>query len=159
MIRVSCIALLAALFGAASPIAQAPANTLLVVIDDLGPEFVQCYGGVANPPATPNLNALAGKGVRFANAYANPVCTPTRACLMTGRHAFRSGMEVTCMPGDAGLRPEEWLLPEGLGALGYACAYIGKWHLGDRHGLATPNVQGWPHFVGALYGNIPNYTA
>ena len=138
--------------------AQSPPNLLVVVVDDLGPEYVGCYQQQANPPATPNLDQLAAQGVRFANAYANPVCTPTRACLMTGRHAFRSGMEVTCMAGDAGLRDEEWILPEAMASRGYARAYIGKWHLGDRHGHSTPNVQGWPHFVGALYGNLPNYT-
>lgn len=135
-----------------------PANMLLVVIDDLGTDYVGCYRQNPNAPATPVLDSLAQKGIRFTNAYANPVCTPTRACLMTGRHAFRSGMEVTCMPGDLGMRDEEWTLPEAMGSLGYSCALIGKWHLGDRHGAMTPNVQGWPHFVGALYGNIPSYT-
>jgi arylsulfatase A-like enzyme len=138
--------------------AQSPPNLLVVIVDDLGPEYVRCYQQQANPPATPNIDQLAAQGVRFANAYANPVCTPTRACLMTGRHAFRSGMEVTCMQGDAGLRDDEWILPEAMGSRGYARALIGKWHLGDRHGPSTPNVQGWPHFVGALYGNLPNYT-
>ena len=141
-----------------APLVRTPDNLLVVVVDDLGADYVGCYQLNPNPPATPTIDALAQQGVRFANAYANPVCTPTRACLMTGRHAFRSGMEVTCMPGDRGMRDEEWTLPEAMGSRGYERAFVGKWHLGDRHGAATPNVQGWPHFVGALYGNIPSYS-
>ena len=139
--------------------ADSPHNLLVVLVDDLGTDYLGCYQQNPAPPTTPNIDALARQGVQFTNAYANPVCTPTRACLMTGRHAFRSGMEVTCMPGDSGMRDEEWTLPEAMGMRGYARAFIGKWHLGDRHGARTPNVQGWPHFVGALYGNIPNYSS
>ena len=137
---------------------DSPQNLLVVLVDDLGTDYLGCYQQNPAAPATPNIDALALQGVRFDSAYANPVCTPTRACLMTGRHAFRNSLELTCTPGDPGLRDEEWTLPEAITTSGYAQAFIGKWHLGDRHGSRTPNVHGWQHFAGALYGNIPNYT-
>ncbi|MEQ1631020.1 MAG: sulfatase-like hydrolase/transferase [Planctomycetota bacterium] len=136
---------------------SAQANVLLVVLDDLGPDYIACYQQNAQPPATPTLDQLANSGLRFTAAYADPVCTPTRACLATGRHAFRSGVVVTCNIGDPGMRDEEVTLPEALSASGYARALVGKWHIGDRHGSITPNVQGWPHFAGSLYGNIPSH--
>ncbi len=136
---------------------SAQSNVLMVVIDDLGPDYLACYQQNANPPSTPTIDQLASSGLRFAQAYADPVCTPTRVCLATGRHAFRSGVVVTCNPGDPGLRDEEVTLPEALSTSGYARALVGKWHMGDRHGGVTPNVHGWPHFAGTLYGNIPNH--
>ncbi|MGE3172180.1 MAG: sulfatase-like hydrolase/transferase [Planctomycetota bacterium] len=138
-------------------VAQQRHNVLLVMIDDLGPEYVGCYAGLPNPPATPVLDQFAATGVRFENAIADPVCTPSRACLQTGRHAFRSDSVMVLYVGDPGLRDEELLLPEVLATSGYARAMIGKWHLGDRHGNATPNVQGWPHFIGTMYGGLVDY--
>jgi arylsulfatase A-like enzyme len=133
-------------------------NVLLVVADDLGPEFVACYGLGADPPVTPVLDRLAANGIRFDRAYADPVCSPSRACLQTGRHAFRSGVLRALAPGQPGLRDEELLLPEALAGSGYARALIGKWHLGVLHGQRTPNMQGWPHFVGGLDGSVRSYT-
>lgn len=134
-----------------------PANLLFVVLDDLGPEYVGCYQQHSSPAATPTLDALASSGLRFTEAYADPVCTPTRVCLMTGRHAFRANTVVTCVPGDPGLADSETILPEVLVPAGYACGLVGKWHLGDRHGANTPNAQGWPFFSGSLYGSLQNH--
>lgn len=134
-------------------------NLLFVVLDDLGPEYVGCYQQHTSPASTPTLDAIAQNGLRFTEAYADPVCTPTRACLLTGRHAFRADTVITCVPGSPGLRDEEVLLPEVLVPAGFACGLVGKWHLGDRHGAATPNVQGWPFFSGALYGSLQNHYA
>jgi arylsulfatase A-like enzyme len=141
-----------------SAAAQAPPNVLLLIADDLGPEFVGCYRPNGNPAATPVMDQLARQGVRFDRAYASAVCTPSRVCIQTGRHAFRSGVVFTRYPGDPGLRDEELLLPEALAGSGYAMGMVGKWHVGALHGAATPNVQGWPYFVGAMDGGLPSYT-
>jgi hypothetical protein len=67
-------------------------NFLVVVWDDVGTDKVGAYQEHPNPPATPNLDALAAEGMLFQRAYANPFCSPTRAGLVTGRHAFRYGI-------------------------------------------------------------------
>ncbi|MCK5175390.1 MAG: sulfatase-like hydrolase/transferase, partial [Planctomycetes bacterium] len=64
-------------------------NILFIMLDDLGPEWVSCYG--AEDIETPNADKLALEGMRFLNAYSMPKCTPTRATLMTGQYPFRHG--------------------------------------------------------------------
>ncbi|MGE3175056.1 MAG: sulfatase-like hydrolase/transferase [Planctomycetota bacterium] len=132
-------------------------NVLLVMIDDLGPEYVGCYQRLPNPPATPVMDQLAAGGIRFDNAIANPLCTPSRVCLQTGRHAWRAKTVLVTYPGDPGLADAEILLPEVLAGAGYARGMVGKWHMGDRHGIQTPNVQGWPFFSGQMYGGLNDY--
>src|SRR5437870_3375425 len=70
-------------------------NVLLVIADDYGADSSALYNSTNNGaslPPTPNINALAQQGVTFRNGYANPVCSPTRACLITGRYSFRTGI-------------------------------------------------------------------
>lgn len=143
--------------------AQTPPNLLVVIADDLGVDGVSVYGEGTQPPPTPVIDALAARGVLFRNAWANPVCSPTRACLLTGRHSFRTGIGTAILPnGNAGvLLEEEWTLPEVLDwkRSGYATALIGKWHLGDQRngGLLSPNLAGFDHFAGFLAGNVNDY--
>ncbi|MGE3175059.1 MAG: sulfatase-like hydrolase/transferase [Planctomycetota bacterium] len=155
------VAGLAGMCGAAPAATAQTDNVLLVMIDDLGPEYVRCYQRVPAPPATPVLDQLAATGLRFENAVANPLCTPSRVCLQTGRHAWRAGTVVTLWPGDPGLDPAELLLPEVLlgASAGYGLAMVGKWHLGDRFGAQTPNAHGWPFFSGQMYGGLLDYYA
>jgi arylsulfatase A len=109
-------------------------NILLIMADDLGAENLACYGNTVY--STPNLDRLAAEGARFANAYATPVCTPTRAMILTGLHPNRSGFLERL---DSPLDPERNnRLPVHLKtfghvfqAAGYATAIAGKWHLGD----------------------------
>jgi arylsulfatase A-like enzyme len=111
-----------------------PDNVLLVVLDDVGLDYLSLYGleGAHEPP-TPTLAELARDGVLFTTAYSNPDCSPTRTTLATGRHARRSGVthpiEVTLDPTE--LRDEEFTLPEVLrdGPFAFYSALIGKWHL------------------------------
>ena len=74
--------------GASSP----PDNILIIIVDDLGVDAVGAYAEGAAPPPTPSLDALAARGVLFRNAWANPVCSATRALIMTGRYSFRTGI-------------------------------------------------------------------
>lgn len=151
---VSClvapILLLAALPG------QVP-NTLLIIADDVGIDAVGCYGIGSSPPPTPNIDALAARGVRFANAQTCPLCSPTRAGVMTGRHGFRTGIGYPLSGNDPGLDAGEVLLPEVLSPAGIATALIGKWHLGDDLGAATPTAEGFGQFTGTIAGAIGDY--
>jgi len=117
-----------ALAVAALPIAPAQAgdrpNIVFILADDLGIGNVSCYG--ADTFKTPNIDALAKSGIRFANCYAAPLCGPSRAMLMTGRYAFRTGMTGN----DSGslLKPaNEIMMPKVLKSAGYVTAQAGKW--------------------------------
>jgi arylsulfatase A-like enzyme len=140
----------------------APKNILLIIADDYGADASLLYNSTSNGaqlPPTPNIAALAQRGVVFANAYANPVCSPTRACLITGRHAFRTGVGDAIMAGSPVLQASEFTLPEALNAsgLGYHLAQFGKWHL--ALGPNTPlTVGGWTNFAGSIPGAVASYT-
>jgi PKD repeat protein len=132
-------------------------NVVLVVLDDVGVERVGAYqegpAGVT-PPCTPNLDALAANGVLFRRAYGNPLCSPTRAQLLTGRHGFRTGIGtlVEFSGTQLGLSVElEDTLPELL--VGYDCAATGKWHLANplSNGLQHPLDSGFRTYAGSMY--------
>jgi arylsulfatase A-like enzyme len=160
--------LLAALLLATLAVAQAPANVLLIVADDLGVDYVGCYGEGTTPPPTPNIDALAANGVLFRHAWANPSCSPTRACILTGRYPFRTmvGRWIghAQSPQNVGLlQGRERTLPEVLddAGSGYAHALIGKWHLRDVFQPIDDarTIGGFSHFAGSLEGQIPSYTS
>jgi arylsulfatase A-like enzyme len=99
----------------------------------------------------PNMRRLAQAGVLFRDAWANPLCAPSRATIFTGRYGFRTGLGTN--PNGAPELPElswaEFILPEAFKArpaLGYVLAHIGKWHV--SRGDADPNLHGWPYFAG-----------
>jgi arylsulfatase A-like enzyme len=102
-----------------------PANLLVVFADELRAQAVGCYDNL--DVATPVLDRLAAEGVRFTHAYANaPVCTPSRGCLLTGCWPQRHGAITNDLP----VNPAAPSIARVLRAAGYACGYIGKWHLG-----------------------------
>jgi arylsulfatase A-like enzyme len=129
-------------------------NVLVVVLDDIGVEALTAYGEGLQPAPTPNLDQLAAEGVLFRYAYGNPLCSPTRATIQTGRHAFRTGVGHLVKPGTWALPTSEVTLPKvfALAGAGYRRAAFGKWHLGNKTNGHTraPNIAGWPHFVGVL---------
>lgn len=143
----------------AAPVAAAPAlppNVLIVVADDVGTDKLSGYGEHPRPPATPVLDDLARQGVRFRHAYATPLCSSTRAAILTGRHGRRNGLGVIIpWNGTWELPLDEVTIPELLDRSGtdWATAAIGKWHLsGPRtaNGYAHPNRQGFDHAAGSL---------
>ena len=107
-------------------------NIIHIVADDLGWKDVGFNG--CTDIKTPNLDALAAGGARLTQFYVQPMCTPTRAALMTGRYPFRYGLQTIVIPGPAsyGLETSEFLLPQILKDAGYNTAIIGKWHLATR---------------------------
>lgn len=140
----------------APALAQTP-NTLLIIADDFGVDALGIYGLNANTAPTPNIDSLASNGVRFENAYACPTCSPTRACMLTGRYGFRTGVGFPVSQGENGLDAAETLLPEALATAGVTSALLGKWHLGSDLGSATPTAEGFDLFTGTIGGAIPNY--
>ncbi len=101
-------------------------NVILIMADDLGYETLGCNGGTSY--RTPNLDKLARTGVRFTNCYANPLCTPTRVTLMTGRYMHRNYTQFGHLP------PGEPTFGHMMQDAGYATAVVGKWQLGAGRG-------------------------
>jgi arylsulfatase A-like enzyme len=154
-----------------------PPNIVLIVADDLGFNDITFYGGgIADGTVpTPNIDAIAAEGIHFTNGYAgNGTCAPSRAALLTGRFATRSGFEFTPArpefarmtagdgyiadnaenypPSDTlGLPGSELTLPELLQKKGYHSVALGKWHLGEAEGY-RPLDQGFDEFLGFLPG-------
>lgn len=144
----------AALAGLAS--AQRPErrpNFVILFADDLGWGDLGCYG---HPLVrTPNLDRLAAEGARFTSFYAAaPVCTPSRAGLLTGRYPIRAGQPGNTGPDTVGGLPlSEVLLPQLLKPLGYRTMAIGKWHLGFQPDEYLPVRRGFDAWLGLPYSN------
>ncbi len=127
-------------------------NFVLVFIDDMGYGDPCCYGGTGY--TTPNIDKLAAEGMRFTNFYAaQPVCSASRAGLMTGCYPNRVGFSGALFPGDTiGINPDETTMAEMLKAQGYATAIFGKWHLG-HHKEFLPLQHGFDEYTGLPYSN------
>lgn len=137
---------------------KTPPNIIILLADDLGYADVGFHGSDIK---TPNIDRIAKEGVRLESFYTAPVCSPTRAGLMTGRYPLRFGMMRAVIPPyrDFGLDPKEDILPEMLRRAGYnhrAC--IGKWHLGHQRKQWLPNNQGFSHFYGCYNGAVDYFT-
>ncbi|MEJ6648389.1 MAG: arylsulfatase A-like enzyme [Akkermansiaceae bacterium] len=134
-------------------------NILVIIVDDLGYGDLSSYG--ATDLKSPHIDSLISEGMRFSECFANcPVCSPTRAALLTGRY-----QELVGVPGVIRTKPEDnWgylapsatMLPQALKPLGYHTAAIGKWHLGLDH-EAHPNTRGFDHFHGFLGDMMDDY--
>jgi len=150
------------------PAAPADAsNVVIVLLDDVGYAQFGCYG---SDIATPTFDHLAANGLRFANFHTTALCSPTRACLLTGRNHHASGMArivefSSGFPGyDATIPPENGFLSEVLVRNGYATYAVGKWHLTPAHEMAPggprdhwPLQKGFERFYGFLAGETDQY--
>ncbi len=138
--------------------AQTSSNILILVADDIGVDALASYAEGNDFPITPNLDALTQQGILFRNAYGNPLCSPTRAAILTGRYGFRTGIGENVGPNSAALPLSEITLPEmlDLGSSGFSHAAIGKWHLGNTSvgGSFAPNNAGFSHYDGCLRGQL-----
>ena len=136
---------------------MSPARIVIIYADDLGYGDVGCFGG--DDVRTPHLDALAARGVRLTNWYANsPVCSPSRAALLTGRHPVHAGVQEILggARGTSGL-PDQPTLASRLRDAGYATGIFGKWHLGTGPGY-RPLDRGFDRHVGFLAGCVDYYS-
>ncbi len=137
---------------AASDSIARPPNVVFVFADDLGIGDTSVYGSEVID--TPNIDALAESGVRFTQGYvSHPVCSPSRAGLLTGRYQQRHGWEFNPAGRDvdSGMSPDERTLADVMKDAGYATGMIGKWHLGYR-GPYHPLSRGFDEYFGVLAG-------
>ncbi len=132
--------------------ADAKPNIIVINIDDLGYADIGPYGSTKN--RTPHLDRMAKEGRKLTSFYAAPVCSPSRAMLMTGSYPKRALPipHVLFPANDVGLSPKEITIAEVLKPAGYATAIVGKWHLGDQPEF-LPNKQGFDLHFGLPYSN------
>jgi arylsulfatase A-like enzyme len=169
VVALGCLLAICACGPSHDPEPSARHNFLILIADDLGVAKLGAFARDADAGAepgeslTPQLDALASRGVHFTNAWSYPVCSPTRANALTGRYGFRTGVgSLVPSPGSrrrplgdeyGGLETAETTLPEMLGS-GFASAAFGKWHLaGLERGAPDPDhprQSGFDHFAGTL---------
>ncbi|MDT8303948.1 MAG: sulfatase-like hydrolase/transferase [Sedimentisphaerales bacterium] len=133
-------------------------NVILILTDDQGTIDVNCYG--SKDLYTSNLDRLAKEGTRFTQFYVGaPVCSPSRAALMTGRYPQGAGVpgNVSSQPGHTGMPTEQITIAEMMKTAGYTTGHVGKWHLGYTP-ETMPNGQGYDSSFGHMGGCIDNYS-
>lgn len=141
------------LVAASLQAAERPPNFVLIFTDDQGYQDIGCFG--SPDIATPQLDRMAAEGMRFTDFYVGaPVCSASRAALLTGCYCQRTGVTGVFFPnrGNKGLSPSEITIAEVLKQKGYATACIGKWHLGDDPPF-LPTKQGFDTYLGVPYSN------
>ena len=141
-----------------APTGSAPRpNIIFIMMDDLGNADLGYRGSDIR---TPNIDKLANEGVRMESFYGQPVCTPSRACLMTGRYPMRYGLQtLVIFPSHTyGLPTEELTLPQTLKNVGYRTLMTGKWHLGHADRKYWPQNRGFDHFYGNVVGEVDYFT-
>ena len=151
------IAIMLAPLAAINAAEPARPNILYILADDMGyadPGFMGC-----RDIKTPHLDKLAHAGTILKSFYVQPVCSPTRAALMTGRYAVRTGVYTVVAPNAPwGLKLEERTLAQALRDAGYETAIAGKWHLGEFQEGYRPTNRGFDHQYGLWFGNVDYFT-
>lgn len=141
--------LLAALLS--TTVSARPPNVVVIFIDDLGYGDIGPFG--ATKQRTPHLDRMAKEGMKLTSFYATPVCSVSRAQMMTGCYGARVSVPGVYFPGQSvGLNPSEVTVAERLKEKGYATQMVGKWHLGDQPEF-LPTRQGFDHYLGIPYSN------
>lgn len=132
-------------------------NIVFIMADDLGNADLGYRGGEMK---TPNIDKLAKDGVRLESFYGEPVCTPSRAALMTGRYPMRYGLQtLVIFPSHTfGLATDERTLPQALKEAGYRTYMVGKWHLGHADKKYWPQNRGFDYFYGNVVGEVDYFT-
>jgi len=146
--------------------ARAAPNILLIIADDMGIDASPCYDVGAEKPNMPNLERLCEEGIVFEQVWATPMCSSTRATLLTGRYGLRTGIgaAVGAQTRNGGIGLEEVSIQRFLAenaAVDYATAVIGKWHLADQSNgfLENPTMMGIDHYAGLLAGTHDDYSS
>lgn len=143
-------------FNAVWAAANDQPNIIIMVADDIGYADPGFRGSGIE---TPSLDRLAAEGMELKRFYTTPICSPTRAALMTGRDAVRLGVAYgVLLPWDSGgVHTDEHFMPESFRAAGYQTAMVGKWHLGHSQQGFHPNERGFDHFYGHLHTEVGYY--
>ena len=152
----SILALVGFVWTSAFAQAEKP-NIVFIMADDLGNADLGYRGSdIKNP----NIDKLAKEGVQLESFHAGPVCTPSRAALMTGRYPMRYGLQtLVIFPSHTyGLPTDERTLPQALKQAGYQTMMVGKWHLGHADKKFWPQNRGFDHFYGNLVGEVDYFT-
>lgn len=141
---------------AENPPAKKP-NVIIIYTDDQGTIDLNCFG--AKDLVTPHMDKLVKSGVKFTKFYGAPVCSPSRAGLLTGKTPQRAGVpgNVNSLSLEAGMPTEQYTMAEMFKDAGYKTAHIGKWHLGHAKDK-QPNAQGFDYSFGHFVGCIDNYS-
>ncbi|MDC0584390.1 sulfatase-like hydrolase/transferase [Bacteroidales bacterium] len=132
-------------------------NVLLIIADDLGIDYTPGYNSPLTLPSLPNIEQLANEGVTFLNTWSNPLCSPTRAGILTGKYGFRTRVGAPVGGLNQSLDLSESTLPELID--GHSTACIGKWHLSTRSngGDDNPNLTGFDSYSGCPDGEVADY--
>ncbi len=163
---------LAAIFSSAiafDPIVSqgADVNILFIIADDMGSDVAPGYPNGTNKPPMPILQGLQANGVTFSNVWANPICSPTRATLLTGRYGFRTGVQYLSQVNNSiGVLVSEPSIPRALtSGANIASAAYGKWHIGRQNSTAPqtpqdhPIMMGFSRYTGSPRGDLTSYTS
>ncbi len=129
-------------------------NVIIIYTDDQGAIDVNCFG--AKDLVTPNMDKLVNSGVKFSQFYGAPICSPSRAGLLTGKTPQRAGVPSN-VGASNGMPSEQYTIAEMFKDAGYKTAHIGKWHLGESEDK-LPNAQGFDYSFGHHGGCIDNYS-
>lgn len=133
-------------------------NILFIIADDLGVDAVPRYPFGEQKPHMPTLERLMDEGIRFTNVWTNPVCSPTRAAILTGKYGYRTGV---LNAEDAGrINPDEHTIHRSLNELNdtpYQTSIIGKWHLSARNSPNVPQEMGIGYYAGLYTGGVESY--
>lgn len=131
-------------------------NILLIIADDLGKDAINGYPEGSIKPNTPNINDIRSKGLTFNNFWSNPVCSPTRASLLTGKYGYRTNVKGAS---DI-LSPSETSLQKYINdnsSNKYATAIVGKWHLAGTNNTFNPETMGIDYYSGLIRGAVTDY--
>jgi arylsulfatase B len=138
-------------------------NVLLIIADDLGVDYISAYGLGVDPAPTPVLDSLAENGLVFTNTWTSPICSPSRANILTGKYSFRTGIGTAITgPEDVRLDTAEYAIPKAIKSqTGANSAMMGKWHLGHNAQAVrrNPNALGFETYSGNLEGQLNNYNS
>jgi arylsulfatase B len=145
-------------------ITQAQRNVVLIIADDLGSDWCGFQENRIDTVNLPNVRKLLSRGVRFSNAWSNPVCSPSRAGMLTGRYSFRTGVgNVIVNPMSTQLDTAEMTIPKLLknanAPTKYATANVGKWHLQTQNpaNLNNPSKMGYDYYAGCFAAEVADY--
>jgi len=136
---------------------QSKPNIVYFLVDDMG--YADCGFNGGKDIRTPNIDKLAKEGTVLKSFYVQPLCSPTRAALLSGRFPTHTGVYHVVTPGATwGLPLDERTLPQALGEAGYTTVICGKWHLGEFRAEYRPSQRGFQHQYGHMMGNLDYFT-